>query len=88
MKTFSLLNEKNKPLQNCICVKEETRVLLMSYNTHVATFDIQQNKMHVIGTYSNITRKHINAFLEFYGFDKCTKQEFKKYYNADITEKK
>ena len=87
MKTFSLLNEKNKPLQNCVCIDDEDRVLLKSYNTHVATYEKSRNKMHVLGTYSNTTRRHINSFLEYYGLKKCTKQEFKKYYDADITEK-
>jgi len=39
--------------------------------------------MSVCGWYSATTAKHINAFLEFYGFNSCTKKELKEYYNAD-----
>lgn len=48
---------------------------LFSYDTHVATYDNLNNKMTVNGYYSATTARHINAFLEFYGFDRCTKQE-------------
>jgi hypothetical protein len=54
-------------------------IRLSSYDTHVATFDSIQNKMYVYGYYSQTTAKHINAFLEYFGFDKCNKQQLNNY---------
>lgn len=54
---------------------------LVSYNTEVAIYDHKNNKMQVLGWYSQTTAKHINAFLEYFGFDKCSKQEMINYQN-------
>ena len=35
--------------------------------------------MRVWGWYSKTTAKRINDFLEFYGFDTCTKNEMENY---------
>ena len=48
---------------------------LISFGTRVASYNHNTNEMSVYGWYSNTTGTHINAFLEFYGFDKATKQE-------------
>lgn len=55
--------------------------ILYSYDTVVATYDHLSNKMTVNGWYSDTTATHINAFLDFYGFDTCTKKELENYNN-------
>lgn len=52
---------------------------LVSYNTEVANYNHETNIMTVNGWYSQTTAKHINAFLEYYGFDKCNKQQLLNY---------
>ena len=80
MKRFVLENSNNKAL----VIEDNNVSKLFSYNTtHVATYYHDTNKMEVLKTYSNTTRKHINLFLEFYGFDKCTKKQFKEHYGAE-----
>ena len=52
---------------------------LVSYNTEVANYNHETNIMTVNGWYSATTSRHINAFLEYYGFDKCNKQQLLNY---------
>ena len=52
---------------------------LVSYETRVASYNHNTNEMSVYGWFSSTTAKHINDFLEFYGFDKCTKQQMLNY---------
>lgn len=52
---------------------------LMSYDTEVATYNHKENKMTVHGYYSATTARHINAFLDYYGFDTCSKKELENY---------
>jgi hypothetical protein len=59
----------------------EGKILLTSYNTHVATFDTIHNKMYVYGYFSQTTAKHINSFLELYGFKRCNKKQLENYNN-------
>lgn len=54
---------------------------LQSYNTVVAEYNHSTNKMSVFGWYSQTTARHINAFLEYFGFDTCTKKELENYQN-------
>lgn len=54
---------------------------LYSYNIKVAHYYHTDNKMVVNGPFSPTTCVHINAFLDFYGFDTCTKKELKNYNN-------
>jgi hypothetical protein len=54
---------------------------LFSYETHVADYDHSNNEMKVYGWFSSTTGRHINSFLEFYGFEKCTKKELFNLYN-------
>lgn len=54
---------------------------LFSYGTEVAQYDHKTNEMKVDAYHSATTLIHINAFLEYYGFDKCTKQQLIKHYN-------
>ena len=52
---------------------------LVSYEKRVASYNHITNEMSVYGWFSGTTAKHINSFLEFYGFDKCTKQQMLNY---------
>jgi len=54
---------------------------LQSYETIVAEYNHKTNKIKVFGWFSNITARHINEFLSFYGFDKVTKKEMKNWEN-------
>jgi hypothetical protein len=54
---------------------------LVSYGTRVASYNHSTNEMSVYGWYSATTATHINAFLDFYGFEQCTKGELMKNYN-------
>jgi len=54
--------------------------LLKSYDTIVAKYDHLNNKMEVFGLYSNTTMRHINSFLNHFGFDTCSKKELEEYY--------
>lgn len=53
---------------------------LTSYNTDVATYNHETNEMKVKGYYSPTTMRHINAFLDYFGFDTCTKQQLEEHY--------
>lgn len=57
---------------------------LFSYGTEVAQYNHQTNEMKVDAYHSTTTGTHINAFLEFYGFDKCTKKELETRYNLKV----
>lgn len=77
MRVFALEGTNGKAI-----VTEESGVSkLTSYITEVATYDKINNTMKVNGWYSLTTVKHINEFLQYHGFDKCTKQELIKKYN-------
>lgn len=52
---------------------------LIIYTTRVASYNHDTKEMSVYGWFSVTTAKHINSFLEFYGFDKCTKKELENY---------
>ena len=86
MKTFYLKGENNKPLANCH-VNEYTNDNndhlsdLISYTIRVASYNHLTNKIQIFGWYSKTTGKHINAFLQFYGFDKQAKSELFKNFN-------
>ena len=54
---------------------------LISYTTRVASYNHKTNKISIYNTQSQTTVKHVNSFLEFYGFDKLTKQEMINYEN-------
>lgn len=77
MKVFALNGTNNK----AIVVQSGGVSTLTSYTTEVATYNSIKNEMKVNGYYSMTTMKHINAFLEFYGFDRCTKKELIEKYN-------
>ena len=52
---------------------------LVSYTTRVASYNHTTKEMSVYSCQSDTTARHINAFLEFYGFEKCTKKELLNY---------
>jgi hypothetical protein len=52
---------------------------LISYTTQVAFYNHKTQKMTVKGYYSQTTAKHINSFLEMYGFKRCNKKELENY---------
>lgn len=59
--------------------EEVTVSKLISYETVVAEYHHKDNYMYIHSCPSNTTARHINAFLELYGFDECTKQELLTY---------
>ena len=52
---------------------------LQSYSTIVAEYNHTTNTMTVRGWYSNTTARHINAFLNYYGFNTCNKKQLQNY---------
>jgi hypothetical protein len=48
---------------------------LISYGTRVAHYNHSENFVSVYGYFSAATATHVNAFLDFYGFDPMTKKE-------------
>lgn len=83
MKTFNLNTINGRESFNGKARVEEQDGIsyLYSYNTKVAHYIHETNKMVVNGYYSATTATHINAFLDFYGFDTCTKKELENYNN-------
>ena len=84
METFELtpINSR-KSFYGKAKVKTENNISqLISYSTVVAEYNHETNKMTVNGWYSATTATHINAFLDFYGFDTCTKKELENYNNG------
>lgn len=82
MKTFYLQPVNNrKSFGNNCHVNEYTNSDgehysdLISYGIRVADYNHNTNEIRVLGWFSATTATHINAFLQFYGFDKMTKQE-------------
>ena len=65
----------------CRIIEENGVSQLESYNTIVAEYNHRTNDVKVYNYYSATTLTHINAFLHYYGFDTCTKQELIKNYN-------
>lgn len=66
-KVHQYTNDANK-------VKSE----LLSYNTKVCVYSHQDNEVSFLAKEKHLTATtliHINAFLDFYGFDKMTKKE-------------
>lgn len=79
MKTFYLNKSYKSHVNEYINSDGDHYSDLISYETRVASYNHKTNEMSVYGWYSNTTKKHINEFLEFYGFDKCTKQQMLNY---------
>ena len=80
-KTFYLNKTANHHVNEYVNGDGDHYSDLISYTTRVASYNHKTNEMSVYGTYSATTMRHINDFLEFYGFDKCTKKELIANYN-------
>lgn len=48
---------------------------LVSYTTRVASYNHATNEISIYNAQSQTTARHINAFLDFYGFDTMTRKE-------------
>ena len=83
MKVIELIpiNGRKSFNKKCRIIEENGVSQLESYNTIVAEYNHRTNDMKIFGFYSNTTLSHINSFLNYYGFDTCTKQELIKNYN-------
>lgn len=79
MKTFYLNNKPNNHVNEYKNEDGDHYSNLISYETRVASYNHNTNEMSVYGWYSATTARHINAFLEFYGFEKCNKQQMLNY---------
>lgn len=79
MKTFYINNKKNNHVNEYVSSDGDYYSDLISYDTKVASYNHTTNEMSVYGWYSRETARHINDFLEFYGFDRVTKKEMLDY---------
>ena len=79
MKTFYLNQSPKHHVNEYVNNDNDHYSDLVSYETRVASYNHKTNEMSVYGWFSQTTAKHINAFLEFYGFEKCTKQQLLNY---------
>lgn len=69
---------KRMSSNSCIVTRIENNLHisdLFSYETLVASYYHEENRVKIFGWYSKTTQKHINQFLEYFGFDKMTKKE-------------
>lgn len=83
-KTFYLNDKKNNHVNEYTNSDNDHYSDLISFTTRVASYNHLTNEMQVFGWYSDTTLKHINDFLVFYGFDKCTKKELITNYNLKL----
>lgn len=85
MKTFKLTPIDGRKTLNNHHVNQytndggETYSDLISYTTRVASYNHKDNTMSVYICPTKSTARHINAFLDFYGFDTCTINELRNY---------
>ena len=79
MKTFYTNNKKNNHVNEYVNSDGDHYSDLISYGKRVASYNHKTNEMSVYSWFSNTTAKHINDFLEFYGFDRVTKKEMLDY---------
>lgn len=78
MKTFELepTNGRKSFYSKCKVLESNAGISkLISYETEVAIFDHNKNEVKIFGWFSSTTARHINAFLEFYGFKAMSKAE-------------
>lgn len=60
---------------------DKGKILLMSYSTIVAEIidkaisDTNKTQLNIFGWYSMTTARHINEFIQQYGFDKMNKKQ-------------
>ena len=75
MKTFYLNQTKNHHVNEYTNSDGDHYSDLISYGLRVASYNHKTNEISINGYYSLTTGKHINLFLEFYGFEAMTKKE-------------
>lgn len=51
---------------------------LVSYTKRVASYNHSTNEVSIYNVQSRTTARHINAFLDFYGFDTMSMSELRK----------
>lgn len=78
-KTFYLNKTANHHVNEYVNSDGDHYSDLISYETRVASYNHLANEMSVYGWYSATTARHTNAFLEFYGFEKCNKKQLENY---------
>ena len=78
-KTFYINKTANNHVNEYINSDGDHYSDLISYTKRVASYNHKTNEMSVYGWFSNTTAKHINSFLEYYGFDKCSKKQLENY---------
>jgi hypothetical protein len=83
-KTFKINSLANNHVNEYLNSDGDHLSDLVSYTTRVASYNHKTNEMQVFGWYSMTTAKHINSFLNFYGFDPCTKKELMNYNKSVI----
>lgn len=59
--------------KKAVVIDDGETIMLRSYQTIVA--EIVDGKVKVYGWYSQTTARHINEFLQQYGFDRMSKKE-------------
>lgn len=81
MKTFELtpINGRKSFGGKARVIEGDGISKLLSYDAFVAEFNHTKNKMKINGYFSQTTASHINAFLNYYGFDSCSKKELENY---------
>jgi hypothetical protein len=69
MKQIFELSPKNRKSfgGKCKVIVENGKAELLSYDTIVATYDLENKEYKQNGEYSQTTNSHIKAFKEFYG---------------------
>jgi aspartate ammonia-lyase len=82
MKTFNLnpVNGRKSFYGKAIVIEENGISKLKSYDKIVAEYNHDDNYMKVYAYHSITTLTHINSFLDYYGFDTCTKKELENNY--------
>lgn len=56
-------------------IREGNKTRLKSYNTIVAEYNHKTNTVEVFGWYSATTARHINSFLNYFGFDTMSEKQ-------------
>jgi len=77
MKTFYINNRKNNHVNEYTDSDGVKWSDLISYGVRVAFYNHEERYISVLGWHSATTAKHINEFLEYFGFDKMTKKQMK-----------
>ena len=58
-----------------VIIIEDGTAKLRSYSTIVATYKLDTKELKINGWYSATTARHINSFLNYYGFQAMSKKE-------------